>query len=145
MRAQLEEAIVKLQSLLEEESLHEERFQEYFEKHTIVFESLGYIAQYPKIHLESGDSSMYPDFILENQTSLFEIWDVKLPYEKIIKSKKYRDELYSKVSSEYAGQLREYSDFFDDSFNREMILKQYGINVQKKTKKISNNWKERES
>ena len=135
MRAQLEEAIVKLQSLLEEESLHEERFQEYFEKHTIVFESLGYIAQYPKIHLESGDSSMYPDFILENQTSLFEIWDVKLPYEKIIKSKKYRDELYSKVSSEYAGQLREYSDFFDDSFNREMILKQYGINVQKKPKK----------
>lgn len=135
MRDSIEKAIIELQSLLDQESLNEHAFQKYFENHPIVFQSLGYVNQYPKIELKDDENLLYPDFILENQFGLFEIWDVKLPYEKIIKSKKNRDELYSKISSEYAGQLREYADFFDDTSNITSIKKRYDIELNKRPKK----------
>lgn len=129
----IETAINHLKLLLDKSSsnIQEKDFQDYFVKNPIVFRLLGYKNAYPHVHLHSEKSVLIPDFILQKENGLFEICDIKLPNEKIIRQKKNREEFYSKVGGEYAGQLRNYSTYFDDSINRQYVQERYNINVNK--------------
>ena len=107
----IETAISELQNLLNQEHEGESSYQEFFEKYPIVFNLMGYKNVYPHIQLVAEDKRFIPDFILEKQEGLFEICDIKLPTEKILKLTNNREEFYSKISTDYVGQLRNYASF----------------------------------
>ena len=133
----IEKAIANLNTLLSQKEYAEPLYQKYFESHPIVFELMGYKNMFPHIELITDNKDSYiPDFILEREDGLYEVCDIKLPNEKIIKYKKNRDEFYAKIGTDFAGQLRNYSNYFDDSKNRKYILEKYGLNINKAPQKI---------
>lgn len=67
---------------------------------------------------------------------MFEVCDIKLPNERIIKTTKNREEFYSKIGTNFAGQLRNYASYFNDYKNRLFVKQKYGIKVNKYPEKI---------
>ncbi|NQU68320.1 MAG: DUF4263 domain-containing protein [Candidatus Marinimicrobia bacterium] len=133
----IETALEKLKQLLESSINEESEYQKYFEANPIVFKLLGFKEAHPQLNLHSKNGEhLIPDFVLKHENGLYEICDVKLPSEKIVKKKRYRDEFYAKISSEYAGQLRNYASYFSDSLNREYIEKEYGLKINPNPRKI---------
>jgi len=134
---EIEKALSELLSLLASNVNEEAKYQTYFETNPIVFKLMGFTDAYSHINLQSINGDHYiPDFLLKHENGLFEVSDVKLPFEPIIKKQKYRDEFYSKISSEYAGQLRNYASYFSEKGNRDFIAKNYGLEVNENPKKI---------
>jgi len=131
-RIELEEAINGLVGLLRARESAEDKCQGYFEDNRIVFEILGYEEAYPKLRLpmQNGDY-LEPDFLVKRPNGLFEIFELKTPQEKLVKTKRHRDDLYARVS-EYVAQVETYSEYFDDRENRERVLRTYSLDVQKK-------------
>jgi len=133
----IEKAINDLEFHLSQNEYDEPLYQKYFESHPIVFELMGYKNIFPHIELITENKEIYiPDFILEHENGLFEVCDIKLPNEKIIKYQKNRDEFYAKIGTDFAGQLRNYSNYFNDSRNRKKIIDKYGLNINAAPQKI---------
>jgi hypothetical protein len=132
MRQELEKATQELIGLLRSGMEREDAYQTFFEEHPIVFKILGYEEAYPKIKLPLDENEyLEPDFILTRPNGLFEILDIKTPQEELVKTKKYRNDLYAKVS-EYLSQVEHYSEYFDDDRHRELVRTNYGFDIQKR-------------
>ncbi|MCH8174692.1 MAG: DUF4263 domain-containing protein [Proteobacteria bacterium] len=131
MIEELESAIDALSRLLSAANVAEDDYQTYFEDHSIVFKTLGYVEFLSKPRLYTDDTSyLEPDFMLKRPNGLFEIWDLKLDNVKIIKGKKNRNTFYAPVH-EYISQVSEYSEYFDDSAHRDLFREKHGHDVQK--------------
>lgn len=129
IRSQYEKAISELKVLLSEDSNNEDKYQKWFEDHPIALKSMNYIQSISQPKLTSFDGKNYfPDFIVKKLTGIWEIFELKLPYEKILKNKERRNTFYSKLY-EYLEQCAEYSDFFNDNENRKNFSKENNINI----------------
>jgi hypothetical protein len=125
LRTQFENAISDLRALLEQELNNEDKFQEWFEKNTIVMASLNYKKSIPHPTFKAYNDDIYiPDFIVLLLNNTWEIFELKLPYEKLLKDKVRRNTFYAKVY-EYCQQCHEYSEFFADNTNRINFQKNY--------------------
>jgi hypothetical protein len=130
-RTRLEHAITELRQLLRAGVSPEKRFQRFFEANPVIFQVLGYAEAYPKPHLPLSDGGyLEPDFVLKRPDGLFEIFELKTPQEKLVVVKRHRDKFREPIS-EYVSQAHTYSDYFDDSANRERVKDELGFDIQK--------------
>ncbi|WP_158277615.1 Shedu anti-phage system protein SduA domain-containing protein [Opitutus sp. ER46] len=127
----LERAIGDLEVLLSKTEVGEADFQRFFEAHTCAFEALGYSSFIPHVRLRTSQGDLIPDFLVRRVDGTYEICDIKTPGERVLKRVKNRTEFYAKISTEYAGQLRCYGEFFDDRASTILFEKEYGIVVNK--------------
>lgn len=133
----IEHALKDLITLLLGEEDNESTFQEYFEANPIVFNLLGFTEAHPHMNLRSDDGlHLIPDFLLKRENGLYEVCDIKLPSEKIIKKQKNRNEFYSKIGSEFAGQLRNYANYFSEKQNRDYVAQNYSLYVNSNPNKL---------
>ena len=138
-RNQLENAIYELRSLLETGEAREERFQSYFEKYDVVFSVLGYSKAYPHIVLDLTDELkekfdrevLIPDFLAQKLNENMDVFELKTPQENLVKDKRGRTSFYSKIN-DYIGQVVQYSEYFEDQENRNLLKSKYGLDIQKK-------------
>lgn len=138
-KAQLELAILNLEHLLEKQETAESEYQHFFEKNPIVFKVLRYSHFYP-FTKESGKSlpqdehtglKPEPDFIVEAESGLFEIFEIKTPISKklIIDSNEYRERFTAEISS-YISQTVTYEHYFSrNPENRKRIKDIFGIDI----------------
>jgi len=111
-------------------SAKERDYQQYFETNPAALASLGFSDFRPHLVLRTAKVELIPDFFVKPRyTSLFELCEIKTPYEHILKRKKNRVEFYAPISSEYSGQLRQYAEFFEEKANRDAFTAEYGIVV----------------
>lgn len=126
-RTQFENAISELRKLLNQDTYNEDKFQEWFEKHPIVMSSLNYKRSIPHPTFRAYNNELYiPDFIVQLLNNTWEIFELKLPYEKLLKDKNRRNTFYAKVF-EYCQQCIEYSQFFTDNTNRLNFQKEHNF------------------
>lgn len=138
-RNQLENAIYELRSLLETGEAREERFQSYFEKYDVVFSVLGYSKAYPHIVLDLTDELkekfdrevLIPDFLAQKLNENMDVFELKTPQENLVKDKRGRTSFYSKIN-DYIGQVVQYSEYFEDQENRNLLKSKHGLDIQKK-------------
>ncbi|MCR9222416.1 MAG: DUF4263 domain-containing protein [Alphaproteobacteria bacterium] len=129
IRSQYERAISELKSLLSEDSNNEDKYQKWFEEHPVALKSMNYIQSISQPKLTDFDGKNYfPDFIVKKLSGIWEIFELKLPYERILKNKERRNTFYSKVY-EYLEQCTEYSEFFNDNKNRKNFSSDYNIYI----------------
>ena len=132
IRTELEAAIVGLNRLLDDKKTPENKYQRFFEENPVIFEVLGYQESYPQPRLPLPDGEfLIPDFLAKRVDGFFEIIDLKLPQEKILKSKQHRNSLYAKIY-EYMNQVKRYAQYFDEQQNRSFVKSTYGYDVQKR-------------
>ena len=85
-RTKFENAISTLRDLLSHDSNNEDKFQSWFEEHSIVMESLNFSSTIPHPSLKDfNDKTFIPDFLVQLLNETWEIFELKLPYEKILK------------------------------------------------------------
>lgn len=126
-RTQYENAISELRFLLDQDSTKEDKFQNWFERNPIVMSSLNYRKSIPHPILEAYNDELYvPDFLVKSLNNTWEIFELKLPHEKLLKEKKRRNTFYAKVY-EYCQQCIDYSTFFADSNNRVNFQRKFNI------------------
>lgn len=135
----LETSIISLWNLLNRNIKREEKYQDLFEKNPVIFDVLGYknfwpITKKSKITLsidEFTGKKPEPDFIVERKDGLFEIFELKTPYNKniLITSNKYRERFTSEISS-YISQIIDYHNYFRNPVNRMNVDKLLGIKMQ---------------
>jgi len=128
-RTQFENAISELKDLLAQDSNNESKFQNWFENHPIVMSSLHYKENIPHPNLKAFNGELFiPDFIVQLLNNTWEIFELKLPFEKLLKSKERRNTFYAKIY-EYCQQCIEYSEFFYDNTNRLNFELEHGFNI----------------
>lgn len=128
-RTKFENAILALRDLLSQDSNDEYMFQSWFEEHTIVMDSLNFSSAIPHPSLKAyNDETFIPDFLVQLLNETWEIFELKLPYEKVLKEKERRNTFYAKVY-EYCQQCFEYSEFFADSTNRQNFERDNGFPI----------------
>lgn len=92
-------------------------------------QSLNYKDSIPHPALRAfNDEKYYPDFIVNSLDDTWEIFELKLPYEKLLKDRDRRNTFYAKVYS-YLEQCVEYSDFFADNTNRLNFENDYRFSI----------------
>lgn len=121
-------AIEELEYLMNDPSLNESAFQDFFERFPKLITNDEYKKAHSHVTLSNDDGNLIPDFLLEpmDQNSLCDILDLKLPTEQIYVLKKNRIR-FSAAVMEACAQLREYSSYFDEKSNRERVSKHYGL------------------
>ena len=124
----LYEAKEELEYLINQDNIKEAALQDFFERNPVFILGDDYKKAYPHIALVKCDGTLIPDFILEpvGQNELCDLLDLKLPSEKIFVTQKNR-ERYSAAVREVCAQLREYSSYFEQESNRDLIYKTYGL------------------
>lgn len=124
------DGLEQFEKMVRRSDLKEAHIQEFLENNPWFLVGDEYTAVRPQIILERRDhTSLRPDFFLK--PVLGEVWDIleiKLPIEehKLLVNKCNRQRFASAVY-EGVAQLREYSRFFNDEFNRSAVYKQHGI------------------
>jgi CheY-like chemotaxis protein len=127
--AALRMAIDELESLMNDKNAQEKDFQAFFERNPDFILSEDYSRAHAHIVLTKEDGAqLIPDFVLEpfEQTSLCDLLELKLPTAQIFVLKKNRVR-FSAAVSEACAQLREYSLFFDETRNRDVVKAKYGL------------------
>lgn len=121
-------AIEELEFLINNPNTDEITLQQFFERNPTLICNDEYKQAHPHVILERDEGPLIPDFLLEpvDQSGLCDILDLKLPTTKLFVLKKSRMR-YSAAVFEACSQLREYSNFFDDSINREKTQEKYGL------------------
>jgi CspA family cold shock protein len=129
------EAIDELEFLMNA-SAKESAFQDFFERYPDFIMEKNHVGVIPQVSLfcDSG-KTLRPDFILKpvNQQHFAEIVELKLPSSRLVVGPNGRERLSASVSAACA-QLREYSNFFNISNQRDKFEKQYpGLRIFKPT------------
>lgn len=125
----IEEAYLSLRALLDRDGLPEDAFQDFFEAHPVVWECLGYVKAEPKPQLKRATGeSLYPDFMLQTPESTWQIADLKLPSQSIVKKKRNRDTFYAPIHEGFA-QLDEYAAYFGDLSHQQWFLQNRGAEI----------------
>jgi len=132
----LEAAVIRLEQLLADSNASEDDFQQLFEEHPVVLETLGYVrwTAKPRLPLE-GERRYEPDFLAERHDSRVEIIDLKTPYERLVISPNRRERFTAKVN-EYVAQVHEYDEYFEDHENRQRCEELHGFVVAKHPPKL---------
>jgi len=135
----LQDAIISLESLLDDGINIESYYQEYFENNPIVFNVLGYSNYFPftknsEMELPRDEYSNLkpePDFVVQRKDGLFEIFEIKTPCSKkmLIDSNKYRERFTAEIIS-YISQVCTYADYFIYPGNRQAILEKFNLSIQ---------------
>jgi len=133
-QARLENAIYNLASLLKSNENRELIFQNFLEEYIVIFEVMGYKKIYPRLKLDLNQEDqerfgllyLEPDFILERQEGVFEIFEIKTPQEIFLTKSKNRKTLRAKINT-YIAQAGSYADYFKNSCYRELTKDKYGL------------------
>lgn len=126
----IEAAIAQLILLLGRTDEPESAFQDWFEDHPDVFRALGYVQAYPTPTLPRQDEyDLEPDFLCRRPNGLWEVVELKLPTQAIVRSPQRRPQFYAPVE-QYLSQCREYARYFREASNRAVVRERYGIDVQ---------------
>lgn len=128
----LGEAVEELEALLNNPQAKEKDFQNFFERNPQLILNDEYKKAHSQVVLTRDEGSLIPDFLLEpvDQSGLCDILDLKLPTANIYVLKKSRMR-YASAVWEACAQLREYSRYFDDKMNRDLIFRKYGLTAYK--------------
>jgi Domain of unknown function (DUF4263) len=128
----LKEAVEELEDFMNNSKSKERDFQDFFERNPHLILNDEYRRAYPHITLAREEGSLIPDFFLEpiEQNALCDVLDLKLPNAKIFVLKKSRMR-FSAAVMEACAQLREYSHYFDEKKNRELVYRKYGLMAYK--------------
>src|SRR5689334_22718770 len=136
-KSELAQSIICLDKLLQKREKDEAKYQQFFEENPIVFRALGYRRALP-FTKRSGRSlprdeysqlKPEPDFLVEKENNLFEIFEIKTPIAKelIVDSNKYRERFTSEITS-YISQTVTYENYFTrNPMNREKVKELFGI------------------
>lgn len=119
--AALEIAIEEFEDLINSSLASESDYQKFFERNPDFILNENYKKAHPHIILEQDDNrKLIPDFVLEpvRQGAFCDLLELKLPTPNIYVMKENR-ERYSAAVSGAAAQLRNYSQYFNDRYNRE--------------------------
>lgn len=128
-REALEAAIGDLTTLIEFSDVSEDDFQKWFERHSVVFQVLGYRRSIPHPEFPlPGSSTLIPDFIAQRPDGLWEIVELKRPDTAVLKNPLRRTGFYSDMTG-YVSQCLEYSERCSDSQVAQSLLKTYEISV----------------
>ena len=123
------DVLSELTELVNSKTIHENKLQDYFEKHPELLSVFGEEAvAYPQIALVNNDGRFFrPDFLIEPiKTGRTIHGDLKLPSQKIVLRQRNRDRFYARLH-EYIAQLREYGRYFDSYSNRRWFRMHYGF------------------
>jgi hypothetical protein len=126
----LEAALAELMDLLDAPSRPESYYQNWFEEHPVVFEALGYEEVLPQPVLRrDGRPNLKPDFICRRPSGLWEVVELKLPNQRIVRTNLRYPIFYADVSR-HIGQCRAYIEYFTEQANRTRVGEEHGIDVQ---------------
>ncbi|MCI0399681.1 MAG: DUF4263 domain-containing protein [Chloroflexi bacterium] len=130
-RQELEMALTELYGLLDSAEAGEGAFQAWFERHPTVFTAYGYRRFIPKPLLEIHNNEFFiPDFIVEDMTGIWHIFELKRPDTPVLKPADRRRTFYADFEK-YIAQCREYAEFFEDGQRRIAFNAKYSTAVQK--------------
>src|SRR3990172_8343536 len=130
-RAVVESAITDLDELLLADSNYESVFQAWFERHPVVFVSLGFsqFVPHPRILLPSGNE-LIPDFFAQRANGSWEVFEIKTPQAQVLRDLERRTTFYA-TFEQYVSQCHEYSESFDEQSTRTAVEAAYGAHIQK--------------
>ncbi len=134
-RQDFENALNELDILLSNENLDEKYYQEWFETYEIAFHALGFKKIIPHGVLKKDKGRDIPDFLVQSVDDIWYIFEIKRPDTQVLKSQKKRKNFYN-TFRDYVSQCYEYSEYFDESSNREKFNQKYNVNVHKNLKSI---------
>jgi hypothetical protein len=117
-RTNLEAAITSLRALLSSGEEKESAYQAWCERNPVVFEVLNYVRFLPHPRLRCPERDYIPDFMAMRVDGLWDVVEIKTPATAILRHSERRRTFYATFTT-YLAQCREYSEFFDDSANRE--------------------------
>jgi hypothetical protein len=125
-------AVEELEALMNDPKASELAFQDFFERNPRFILNDEYKRAHSHITLVREEGPLIPDFLLEpiDQNALCDILELKLPSTKIFVLKKSRMR-FSAAVFEACAQLREYSSYFDDKENRDLIHRTYRLMAYK--------------
>jgi hypothetical protein len=137
-RSSLELAIGTLQTLLDAPEPREEAFQQFFQAHPVAFTVFGAQAVFPKprlvlpedLRLLLDKEYLEPDFLMSTHRGTLEVLDLKLPSEKLLVAKHFRERFRSRMD-EYISQVANYSTYFDDRAERAAVSRLLGLPVHR--------------
>jgi hypothetical protein len=122
----IEKALGELHLIIDgDHSEHD--LQKWFERHSVVFEALGYVQTISHPSFFYDDEEYIPDFMVKNSLDLWEIFEIKTADAGILKNTDRRHAFYSKMQ-DYLSQCREYSKSFTDIACKKRINNDYKIN-----------------
>lgn len=135
-RELVESAITDLDELLLADSNYESVFQAWFERHSVVFVSLGFskFIPHPHILLPSGNE-LIPDFFAQRANGSWEVFEIKTPQAQVLRDLERRTTFYA-TFEQYVSQCHEYSESFDEQLTRTAVEGAYGVQVQKRPQSI---------
>jgi hypothetical protein len=122
-------ALSELEQMLRDPALFERDLQTFFETFPYLLAGPDYMEIRSQVVLCLRDGGrLIPDFFLQpvEQRQLWDIADIKLPQFRTIVHQRHRTRLSGAVM-EGISQLRTYSRYFDDEFNRDRTTKLHGI------------------
>ncbi len=130
---QLKQAVEEFEYLINNPKTREQDLQVFFEKNPEFILNDDYRVAHSKIILSNKNNvNLIPDFILEpyDNKHMSDLLELKLPKTKVytLKKNRYR---YSSAVFEACAQLREYSTYFEEEFNRKRILGRHGLHLYK--------------
>jgi hypothetical protein len=122
--------------LIEKPNQREDWYQKWFENNPEIFTILRLSNPLSHAYSVSLDGETYiPDFLVKDITGNWLIFELKRPDTKVHKKVTRRRNFYSEFNS-YLAQCNEYSAYFEETQNRNLLKKQYGIDVQKQVQSI---------
>ncbi len=128
-RAALTEAVEEFEDLINDPEITEDGLQNFFEEHPEFILDEEYRRAHSKIVLERPeDGDLIPDFVLEpyEKDEICDLLELKKPSARVFVLKKNRFRFSAEVM-EAAAQLREYSLYFDERENRNILHRKYGL------------------
>lgn len=131
-RENIELAITELNDLLELDSNDENDYQEWFERHSIIFLALGYVKVIPHPQLVSTNGEKYiPDFLVQRSNGSWEIFEIKTAQTNILRDKERRATFYA-TFEQYLSQCHDYVEVLDEKQTRESVKTKYNIDFLQK-------------
>lgn len=128
-RATLELSIAELTVLMSLPNAVEEDFQQWFERHPVAFEVLGYVRGIPHPELSlDATTPMFPDFIAQRPDGLWEVVELKRPDTQVLRNPERRTVFYSDMGT-YVAQCQEYSDRCTQAQVVNLLREKHGIEM----------------
>nr|WP_236017537.1 Shedu anti-phage system protein SduA domain-containing protein [Roseivirga sp. E12] len=131
----VKEKIEEFEYLINKKNVREQELHFFFEKNPdfLLFND-NYHKLRSKIVLESTEGNLIPDFVLEPYDDYYsDLVELKLPTKKIFSGTNKNRIKYSQNVAEGIAQLRTYSNYFQDSNNRNIVKSKYDIEIYKPT------------
>jgi hypothetical protein len=131
-----ESALIELDALLARPNAPELEFQDWFERHSVVFLNLGFSRAIPHPEIRgTADRKWIPDFLVQRPNGTWSVLELKRADQEVLPNSDRRVTFYSDIHK-YIAQCAEYVDQFDELAVRDEFGKRYGVQVHKDPKVI---------